>query len=127
MNRQLTMLEKTRLAWNGAPPEWVEELALLANKEGLNGCARRLKYSGAVISQTLGNKYGGDLDRLEATVRGALMQETVHCPVLGDIGRDICLQHQKAKRAYTNSVRTRLYKACRSGCPHSRLKGGDDA
>lgn len=127
MTQHPTMLEKAETAWGGAVPDWVQELARLATDEGLNACARRLNYSGAAISQTISNKYPGDLGKIEATVRGALMHETVDCPIVGAIGRDQCLQHQAAKRAYTNSVRTRLYNACRNGCPHSRLKGGKDA
>jgi hypothetical protein len=129
MNQKPTMLEKAQIAWNGNVPDWVEELARLATHQGLNVCAERLNYSGAAVSNTINNKYRGDLGKIEETVRGALMHETVNCPVVGDIGRDQCLRHQAAKRAHTNSIRTRLYRACRNGCPHSRLKntGGRDA
>ncbi len=122
MTQQLSMIEKAQAAWGEHLPDWVAELALLATNEGLNACAKRLRYSAAVISQTIGNKYPGDLAKIETTVRGALMHETVQCPVVGEIGRDRCLQHQSADRAHTNSVRTRLYLACRSGCPHSRIR-----
>ncbi|WP_428527108.1 transcriptional regulator [Roseibium sp.] len=127
MNQHVSFAEKTDQAWNGAPPDWVKELALIADSTSLSACAKRLSYSTAVLSQTISNKYPGDLEKIEATVRGALMHETVDCPIVGEIGRDQCLKHQAADRAFTNSVRTRLYNACRGGCPHSRLKGGKDA
>ncbi|WP_106752396.1 transcriptional regulator [Pannonibacter carbonis] len=120
-----TMLQKAVAAWDLAPPDWILELARLADASGLNASARRLGYSAAVISETIRNKYRGDLARVEATVRGALMGETVVCPVLGQIGRDACLAWQAKPRAVTNAVRTRVYRACRSGCPHSRLKRQD--
>ncbi|MBO0346015.1 transcriptional regulator [Roseibium sp. CAU 1637] len=116
------MHEKAAAAWNGQLPEWVSELANLADRDGLNACARRLGYSAAVISQTISAKYPGDLSKVEDKVRGALMGAVVDCPILGEIGRDTCLSWQKKPRAVTNAMRTKLHRACRSGCPHSRLK-----
>ncbi|WP_298815431.1 hypothetical protein [uncultured Roseibium sp.] len=40
------------------------------------------------------------------------------------IRRDRCLNWQTKPRAITNATRTKMYHACRNGCPHSRLKGG---
>jgi hypothetical protein len=123
----LTMQDKAANAWGGTAPDWVGELAAMAQTQGLNACASRLGYSPAVISQTIGNKYGGDLSKVEDKVRGALMGATVACPILGEIGRDNCLDWQRKPRAVTNAIRTRVYRACRSGCPHSKLKGGNHA
>ncbi|ADZ70092.1 hypothetical protein [Polymorphum gilvum] len=119
----ITMTEKARAAWGPALPDWVRELAELATRSGLNACARRLGYSSTTISQVISAKYPGDLERLEETVRGALMGKTVGCPVLGEIGLDACLAWQAKPRAVTNAIRSRVYRACRSNCPHSRLKG----
>ncbi|MBO9419177.1 transcriptional regulator [Labrenzia sp. R4_2] len=116
------MLDKAQAAWGPDMPEWIRELAGLASRSSLNAAAKRLGYSPATLSQTLANKYPGDLEKLAATVRGALMGETVVCPVLGTIGRDACLAWQSKPRAVTNAVRTRVFRACRSGCPNSRLK-----
>jgi len=127
MNKQLTFVEKAQTAWGENPPDWISELAQMATAKGLNSCALRLGYSVGTISQTLGNKYPGDLSKIEETVRGALMNVKVPCPILGVIGKDHCLKNQALPKAVTNSVRTRLYRACRNGCPHSRLKGSFDA
>lgn len=124
MTNALTMSDKAALAWGQQVPDWVAELAQMATNQGLNACAERLDCSSTTLSQTINNKYPGDLSKLEAKVRGALMGETVICPILGKIGRDRCLLSQALPKAVTNSVRTRLYRACRSGCPNSRLKGG---
>ncbi|MEP1254297.1 MAG: transcriptional regulator, partial [Alphaproteobacteria bacterium] len=75
------------------------------------------------VSQVIGSKYPGDLAKVEDKVRGALMGLVVMCPVLGEIGRDVCLETQALPHVITNSTRTRVYRACRSGCPNSGLKG----
>ena len=81
----------------------------------------RLGYSDAVISHVLGNKYPGDVARVLATVRGALMGETVLCPILGEIGRDRCFREQATPFAATNSTRARLSHACKT-CPNRQQK-----
>ncbi len=113
-------------AWSTLP-DWIE--ALVCEVERTNGTktAARIGYSGGVISQVLRRNYPGDMPRVETAIRGALMGETVDCPVLGDIGRDRCLQEQDMPRIATSAVRMRLWRACRDGCPHSRIRGGDDA
>lgn len=121
MTAPVSMIEKAQMAWGETLPDWISELARLAAGHGLNACAERLGYSAAVVSQAIANKYPGDMKKLEGKVRGALMGETVTCPVLGEIGRDACLDWQAKPRAHTNAVRTRVYRACRGGCPHSRL------
>lgn len=127
MMTDLTMPEKAEKAWQGTAPDWVRELAMFARSDGLNGCAKRLSYSVTTISQVINNKYLGDLSNVEERVRGALMKETVPCPVLGALPRDQCLDWQAKPLAVTNSTRTKVYRACRAGCPHSRLKGGGRA
>ena len=53
---------------------------------------------------------------------GALMGETVNCPALGPIGRDRCLAWQKKPFSDASSIRVQVYRACRAGCVHSKLK-----
>jgi len=127
MNAHVSMQQKATMGWNGEVPDWVAELADLAEAEGLNASARRIGCSPATVSQTISNKYGADLSKIEDKVRGALMGETVKCPILGEIGRDACLDWQAKPRAVTNALRTQVYRACRNRCPHSRLKGGGNA
>ncbi|MFZ5739613.1 MAG: transcriptional regulator [Pseudomonadota bacterium] len=111
-------------AWGNDLPDWVEALANEARATSGEAAAGRIGYSGAVVSSVLANKYKGRLDIVEARVRGALMGETVGCPVLGDIARDRCLDEQKRGFSTSSSVRARIYRACRAGCSHSRI-GGD--
>lgn len=120
-----TMAQKALDGW-GSPPDWVQELALLADREGLAKAGSRIGYSGSVVSQAINNRYDkGDLTRVEEAVRGALMGLEVECPVLGPIGRNICLEEQKQPFRATSRHRAQLYHACRGGCPHSKLKDQD--
>ena len=111
--------------WNGAPPEWVIALAEACQGSTQAAVASRLGYSPAVVSQVIKGSYKGDLTRVEAAVRGAFMSECVMCPVLGEIGRDVCLAHQRRGFDATSAVRARLYRACRGGC--ANFIGGQDA
>jgi hypothetical protein len=77
--------------------------------------------STTVINQVYKNKYPGRTDRLEALVEGAYMSKTVNCPVVDQIPSDQCIQYQSQPYAGTNQTRRKLYKACRSGCVHSKL------
>lgn len=113
---------KARAAYGDALPDWVEELAVEATNTSAVTAAAKIGYSASLLSHVFSNKYTGDITRVEAKVRGALMGATVMCPILGEIGRDRCLDEQKMPRSATSSLRSKLYRACRSGCPHSRIK-----
>ncbi len=107
----------------GDLPDWLAELARLADRDGLKMLGKRIGYSSSALSFVISGSYTGDLARVEARVRGALMGETVLCPVMGETPRDQCLDWQKKPFAATSSRRVAVYRACRSGCPHSALKG----
>ncbi|TIV63290.1 MAG: transcriptional regulator, partial [Mesorhizobium sp.] len=55
----------------------------------------------------------------EQMVRGALMAETVDCPVLGPLGRNACLDWQAKPFAPTSSHRMTMHRACKT-CPQRR-------
>lgn len=76
-----------------------------------------------MINQALKGAYKGDVDRLRTLVEGALMAETVDCPVAGDLPKNKCLEHQSRPRqfAFVNPLFSKMYRACRSGCQHSKL------
>lgn len=116
-------IEVARAAWGNELPAWVEAIALEAGRTSGADVARRIGYSDAVVSSVIANKYKGRLDNVETRVRGALMGETVGCPVLGDIARNRCLDEQKRGFSTSSSVRARIYRACRAGCSHSRIGG----
>jgi hypothetical protein len=120
-HKKIDFVEKAITTW-GTAPDWVIALAEAVNAKSLRLVGERLTVSSGMLSNVLANKYRGDLGKIEARVRGAFMNETVACPVLGEIGRDRCLEEQTKDFTGTSSMRTRLHHACRNGCPHSRLK-----
>ena len=113
---------KAAAAWGEAIPPEVRELAEYADRHSGAAAAKKIGYSPGLVSHLLAASYPGDLPTVMARIRGALMGEAVACPVLGEISRDHCLDEQKRPFAATNAARARVYRACRSGCPHSRLK-----
>ena len=121
-------VQSVMAAWGEDAPDWVITLAEQCNKTTQSAVAKALQYSPATISQVLSGSYRGDLDRLEEMVRGAYLAETVNCPVIGEIGRDVCLSWQKKPYAATSAHRVQMFRACRSGCLHSKLRteGGHD-
>lgn len=121
MKEKVNFLAKAEAAWGNALPDWVQEWAIEGNRTNGARAAKRVGYSAAVFSHVLANNYAGDIARVEQKVRGALMGMTVMCPVYGELGRDRCLDEQKMGRTGASSIRAKVYRACRSGCPHSRL------
>lgn len=119
--------DKAATAYEGQVPDWVAELAAHADRHGAKKAGAAIGYSNGAVSMVLNNKAGNlDVERIEQAVRGALMGLTVDCPVYGEIGRDACLANQKLPFSAHRRERVALWHACRNGCPHSRVKGGDD-
>ena len=120
-------LRNAREAWGACLPDWVERLAEHADASSQSKVGKRIGYSGSVVNAVLKRRYTGDLGAVEKAVRGALMQDTLMCPVAGEIGGDAWLGHQRRAQGPlqpTSSIRVRLYRMCRSGtCPHSRIGG----
>lgn len=105
----------------GIEPRWIEVLREAARVRTQSAVARQLGVSSAMVNQVLKGVYKGNLARLQMLVEGALMEQTVACPVLGDLPSDRCEWYQRAPFHATNPVRVALYRACRSGCCHSTL------
>ncbi|MDX3805127.1 MAG: transcriptional regulator [Bosea sp. (in: a-proteobacteria)] len=112
---------KAQAAWGEAIPAEVVALATACRARTSRAVAQQLGYSDAVISHVLAGKYRGDLPKVFAKIRGALMGETVMCPILDEIGRDRCLSEQTKPFAATNSTRARLFHACKT-CPNRQQK-----
>ena len=119
--RKLDPVEKAEAAWGTPLPRELAVLAAACKAESSRALAKRVGYSEATISYVLARKYAGDLDKVFAKIRGALMGETVMCPILDEIGRDRCLSEQAKPFAATNSTRARLFHACRT-CPNRQQK-----
>ncbi|YP_010660075.1 LacI family DNA-binding transcriptional regulator [Pseudoalteromonas phage HS6] len=102
---------------------WLHVLKDEVEKQGMRKVAEKLGVSKATVSQVVNDKYKASTHVIQQRVEGVFMAFTVDCPILGDIAVNQCLEHQNRKFAATNHVRVALYKACRNGCPHSKLCG----
>ncbi|MEI2740926.1 MAG: helix-turn-helix transcriptional regulator [Candidatus Competibacter sp.] len=104
-------------------PDWLAALREACAETSQNAVARRLGVSPAMVNQTLKGAYKGDLERLQGLVEGSLLKRQVDCPVAEDMPKHKCLENQArpAQSAFVNPLFAKLYRACRSGCPHSKL------
>ncbi len=121
-----SFLANAQAAYGDALPDWVEELAKQADCFSGAAVAKRLGYSGSVVTSVCKANYGGDLATVEGKVRGLFMGMIVECPVLGDLSKHRCLDEQKKTFIGTSALRTSLFHACRGGCPNARIAGGVD-
>lgn len=122
-----TYLDKANAAWNPAP-DWI--LALAKRADGplsLNALGAQLGIGGGALSAIISRKYAGGYSRVEARVRGALMDATVTCPVEGEIARNRCLDNQVRKPSAASPAAARFPFACKS-CPNTfKSKETNDA
>lgn len=118
----MSAIQKARTAWGDELPDWVHALATECSATSQKAAAGRIGYSPAVVNTVLARTYKGDLTAVQQAVEGALLSATVMCPVAGDIPSHVCLEYQRRPLVPTNSQRVRMFRACRSGCPHSRHK-----
>ena len=101
--------------------EWIEELRAECERTSQAAAGRRIGYSASTVNQVLKGTYGGDLESVKQAVLGALMGQTVECPVIGEIPRHRCIEHQRraSRPAATNPMRVQLAQAC-PVCTHGR-------
>lgn len=101
--------------------DWIDVLKQVSEHSSQSAVATRIGYSAAVVNQVLKGTYKGDLISVEDAVRGALMGAVVDCPVIGEMPRNRCIEHQRrgAHFAPTNPLRIQLYRACPT-CEHNR-------
>jgi hypothetical protein len=122
MSAAETALDRVRRVYGEPCPDWIEELAEACDRSNQTAVAARLDYSRTVVSLALNGGYDRDLSNLEARVRRHLMgAKIVSCPVRGEITVTACRANQAAPFSNSNSARVALYRACRSGCPHSSI------
>ena len=101
--------------------DWVKALRAECERSSQGRAGDLIGYSSAVVNQVLKGSYKGDLSAVEDAVRGGLMGATVDCPVIGEIPRQRCIEHQRRGYAATNPTRVQLARTCPT-CPHRRSK-----
>tara|TARA_R110002072_G_scaffold302699_1_gene487412 strand:+ start:6587 stop:6967 length:381 start_codon:yes stop_codon:yes gene_type:complete len=120
MNVRLSNLETANANWGSAIPDWVIALAKKCDElKSQVKVSKLIGYSNAAISTVLSNTYKGDLKAVEHKVRGALLKETVCCPVFGVINLKECRDYETEKRLTSGSFRMTLKRTCPK-CPYNR-------
>jgi hypothetical protein len=104
-----------------AEPTWMVLLrGAVERAPSMQAVAEQIGYSRTTVSLVLAGKYGKSTEAIALAVMTLLDQ--VICPVLGDLPGPDCLRNQNAPFSAANPQRVALYRACRAGCPHSRLE-----
>jgi len=101
-----------------ASSDWLEVLRAECARSTQTQVAKRLRVSATMICRVLRGTYPSDTSRLEARVRGELMNRTVECPVNGQILTSRCADEQRRPFAATSPNRVQTYFACRK-CEHA--------
>jgi len=108
-----------------AEPKWLAELRRACKESSQAAVAERLGVSSSQVCQILKGTYKGNWRPVEEKVKGIYMGEEVDCPVFGDIPKNVCQDWQAKPQAFTNSIRSMMYDACRA-CPFSKIKQETD-
>jgi len=101
--------------------DWISVLRVRCAETSQAAVARRIGYSPAVVTGILKGTYQANSSAVEAAFRGVFMGQTVNCPVLGEIPPKVCAEHQARPFGAANPTHTDLYRACRAGCPNSKI------
>ncbi|MVO16830.1 hypothetical protein [Parasedimentitalea huanghaiensis] len=115
--------------WGETIPDWIEALIRECDQTSQNIVAKQLDLSAAVVSQSIRNRYAGNLSNIESVVRDTFINAPVNCDALGgEIESPICLTWRRRSEKLTSSspMRVRMFHACRK-CPlNSSQTEGDD-
>lgn len=107
----MSYLKKARRHW-GTPPDWIIALATACENTSQNVVAKKLQINGGYVSYALRNQKREYHESVEDAVRGALMGQTLPCPVLGDIDHGLCARHRKSRIRPIGPEQKRLRAAC---------------
>jgi hypothetical protein len=95
-------------------PDWLPALRAEVDRTSGARTALRLGISEATVSQVLSGKYLADPQRIARRVRGALMGETVECPVALEMPLHKCQEIQDRKAgSFGNPVYARAQLCCK--------------
>lgn len=107
--------------------KYVNEAWFIALKQALETqsqatVAGQCGISGTAVNQVLKGNYPGSITNVSEKVKGALLKESVSCPVLDTITTDICASHRNKGFMPNNPMRVSLFKACQK-CPNNPKAG----
>ncbi|SDY54896.1 hypothetical protein [Citreimonas salinaria] len=120
----MSALDTARDAHGVDLPDWIEALARECDRTSQNRAAQTIGYTAGAVSAVLRGKYAAGTKSIETSVRGTLMAETVECPVLGEIGKQVCLKWRRRSRDFRNgnSMDVTMFRAC-ARCPRNSEDG----
>ena len=116
-------LNKTPLA-KPLPSDALAALMELKRHHMQSEIARRIGVSEGTISNALKGRYIGNVEALAERIRGELLNQTVPCPILGQITTRICQDERKKPFHTANPMRVQLWRACKT-CPHNPATKGE--
>ncbi len=123
--KTLSAMENVKSSYD-APPSWVIALAEECDKTSQASVAGKIGRSPSLINQVLKNRYTGDLHDVRQRVEALLQPACIHCPIIGEISGEACIQNQGKPYNPGNHLAVRLFRACRQ-CPNRIVKkGGED-
>jgi hypothetical protein len=108
------------------PQDALDALLELKKTSSQAAIARRLDVSDAAISAALRGKYIGNVEALAERIRGELLNQTVACPILGEITSRICQDERKKPFHSANPMRVRIWRTCRT-CPNNPSANGGES
>ena len=106
------------------PADALAALNELKNHHTQSEIARRIGVSEGTISNALKGRYIGNVDALAERIRGELLNQTVGCPILGEITTRICQDERKKPFHTANPMRVQLWRACKT-CQHNPQSKGE--
>lgn len=102
--------------------DWMAELNHQIKLKTQRKVAAELQVSATMVNQVVNGTYPGSLDTIRIKVEGKYLNSCVSCPVLGDIPVNECLENQQRPFSASNPQRVKVFRACRAGCPNSKLE-----
>ncbi len=122
MNNSNTSIEEIAIeAWPPECPVWIIELAKSCDHIGLDQTAISFEIEAVAVSKIIRNDFFTDYTKIKDKVENIVFDKKVVCPILGEIQANKCLDQQARKFSIANSIRVRLYQACRNNCPNSQI------
>lgn len=95
----------------------------MVKKLGLQEVSDRIGYTKSAVCHVLKGSYKGRPDRILKAVEEKFSQETVECPVLGEIALSRCVEERSRPFAATNPLRVQLYRMCKE-CGKRQVAAG---
>lgn len=103
---------------------WFKALTKEVEKTSQSKAGTKCSISGTAVNQVLKGTYKGSIENVKEKVAGALLENSVICPVLDVITTDICAKYRNAKFSPNNAMRVQLYRACQN-CKHNPKSQGE--